>query len=45
MTDVHEEAQFGVGHLLGMDVLLQAQVVLLLAMASLTVLQEECQYY
>ena len=46
MTDVHEEAQFGVGHLLGMDMLLQAQVVLLLAVASLAILQEEHhQYY
>ena len=33
VADVHEEAQLGVGHLLGMDMLLQAQLVLQLALA------------
>ena len=38
VTDVHEEAQLSVSHLLCVDMLLQAQVVLLLAMASLAIL-------
>ena len=29
MADIHEEAQFGLAHLLGMDMLLQAQFLLL----------------
>ena len=33
MTDVHEEPQLGLAHLLGMDMLLQAQVSLFLAAA------------
>ena len=45
MTDVHEEAQLGVSHLLGVDVLLQSQVVLLLAVTALAVLQEEDDRY
>ena len=34
MTDVHEEAKLGVGHLLSMDMLLQAQLVFQLALAA-----------
>ena len=33
MADIHEEAQFGFAHLLGMDMCLQAQAVLLTVMA------------
>ena len=33
MTDIHEEAQFGLTHLLGMDMGLEAQTVLLTVMA------------
>ena len=38
MTDVHEEAQFGLTHLLSMDMLLEPQFVLFLTVAQFQIL-------
>ena len=44
MGDVHEELQLSIGHFLGMDMLLQAQTVLLLTLVLPPVPQEQsCQ--
>ena len=41
VRDIHEELQLGIGHLLSMDVLLQAQANLFLAVTLVAVAQEE----
>ena len=40
MTDVHEEAQLSLAHLLGMDMFLDAQTVFLFPAATNNVLRE-----